>query len=119
MSPNNSGASVLHPLPRVGELDVALDTDRRAAFFQRPPTGCRCAWRRSRSSCASTKSAHAEKWARTRPEKYMPLDRMALAMAATPLINLCGFPGPALLDSILTSVSGQNCDCPRPPHGQF
>src|SRR5436305_6742167 len=28
--PKYSGASVLHPLPRVGELDVALDTDNRA-----------------------------------------------------------------------------------------
>jgi aspartate carbamoyltransferase catalytic subunit len=32
-------ASVLHPLPRVGELDVALDSDSRAVYFQQAAYG--------------------------------------------------------------------------------
>jgi hypothetical protein len=32
-------ASVMHPLPRVGELDVALDSDRRAVYFQQAAYG--------------------------------------------------------------------------------
>ena len=31
--------SVLHPLPRVGELDLALDTDSRALYFQQAAYG--------------------------------------------------------------------------------
>jgi aspartate carbamoyltransferase catalytic subunit len=34
-----SDASVMHPLPRVGELDVALDSDRRAVYFQQAAYG--------------------------------------------------------------------------------
>lgn len=34
-----AGASVLHPLPRVGELDVALDSDARAKYFQQAAYG--------------------------------------------------------------------------------
>jgi aspartate carbamoyltransferase catalytic subunit len=34
-----SQASVLHPLPRVGELDVALDTDARAVYFEQAAYG--------------------------------------------------------------------------------
>jgi len=34
-----SEASVMHPLPRVNELDVALDTDRRAIYFQQAAYG--------------------------------------------------------------------------------
>lgn len=34
-----SDASVMHPLPRVGELDVDLDTDRRAVYFQQAAYG--------------------------------------------------------------------------------
>jgi hypothetical protein len=30
---------VLHPLPRVGELDIALDSDRRAAYFRQAAFG--------------------------------------------------------------------------------
>ncbi len=37
--PKYSGASVLHPLPRVGELDVALDSDSRAVYFQQAAYG--------------------------------------------------------------------------------
>jgi aspartate carbamoyltransferase catalytic subunit len=37
--PKYSGASVLHPLPRVGELDVSLDTDSRAVYFQQAAYG--------------------------------------------------------------------------------
>ena len=37
--PKYSTASVLHPLPRVGELDVALDTDSRAVYFQQAAYG--------------------------------------------------------------------------------
>src|SRR5262249_53003472 len=32
-------ASVMHPLPRVDELDVDLDTDRRAVYFQQAAYG--------------------------------------------------------------------------------
>ncbi len=38
-------ASVLHPLPRVGELDKDLDEMPRAAYIARQPMACRCAWR--------------------------------------------------------------------------
>ncbi len=34
-----SQASVLHPLPRVGELDVSLDTDTRAVYFEQAAYG--------------------------------------------------------------------------------
>jgi aspartate carbamoyltransferase catalytic subunit len=34
-----SDASVMHPLPRVGELDIGLDTDRRAVYFQQAAYG--------------------------------------------------------------------------------
>jgi aspartate carbamoyltransferase catalytic subunit len=34
-----SEASVMHPLPRVNELDVALDNDRRAVYFQQAAYG--------------------------------------------------------------------------------
>jgi aspartate carbamoyltransferase catalytic subunit len=34
-----SQASVLHPLPRVGELDVALDRDARAVYFEQAAYG--------------------------------------------------------------------------------
>ena len=34
-----SQASVLHPLPRVGELDVAFDTDARAVYFEQAAYG--------------------------------------------------------------------------------
>jgi aspartate carbamoyltransferase catalytic subunit len=34
-----SEASVMHPLPRVNELDAALDTDRRAVYFQQAAYG--------------------------------------------------------------------------------
>jgi aspartate carbamoyltransferase catalytic subunit len=34
-----SDASVMHPLPRVGELDASLDTDRRAVYFQQAAYG--------------------------------------------------------------------------------
>jgi aspartate carbamoyltransferase catalytic subunit len=37
--PKYAGASVLHPLPRVGELDVSLDTDTRAVYFQQAAYG--------------------------------------------------------------------------------
>jgi aspartate carbamoyltransferase catalytic subunit len=37
--PQYSDASVLHPLPRVGELDVSLDTDSRAVYFQQAAYG--------------------------------------------------------------------------------
>ncbi|HLH94667.1 MAG TPA: hypothetical protein VKW08_06065 [Xanthobacteraceae bacterium] len=37
--PKYSAASVLHPLPRVGELDVALDSDSRAVYFQQAAYG--------------------------------------------------------------------------------
>jgi aspartate carbamoyltransferase catalytic subunit len=34
-----SQASVLHPLPRVGELDVSLDSDARAVYFEQAAYG--------------------------------------------------------------------------------
>jgi aspartate carbamoyltransferase catalytic subunit len=37
--PEFSQASVLHPLPRVGELDAAVDTDSRAVYFQQAAYG--------------------------------------------------------------------------------
>jgi aspartate carbamoyltransferase catalytic subunit len=37
--PRYSKTSVLHPLPRVGELDTDLDTDRRAAYFRQAAYG--------------------------------------------------------------------------------
>jgi aspartate carbamoyltransferase catalytic subunit len=37
--PKYSGASVLHPLPRVGELDASLDSDSRAVYFQQAAYG--------------------------------------------------------------------------------
>jgi aspartate carbamoyltransferase catalytic subunit len=37
--PKYSDASVMHPLPRVNELDVALDSDRRAVYFQQAAYG--------------------------------------------------------------------------------
>ncbi len=38
-SPKYATASVLHPLPRVGELDTALDSDVRAKYFQQAAYG--------------------------------------------------------------------------------
>jgi aspartate carbamoyltransferase catalytic subunit len=37
--PKYSDASVMHPLPRVNELDASLDTDRRAIYFQQAAYG--------------------------------------------------------------------------------
>jgi aspartate carbamoyltransferase catalytic subunit len=37
--PKYSEASVLHPLPRVGELDVSVDADRRAVYFEQAAYG--------------------------------------------------------------------------------
>src|SRR6266851_464585 len=37
--PRYSQTSVLHPLPRVGELDVSLDSDSRAVYFQQAAYG--------------------------------------------------------------------------------
>jgi len=37
--PKYSHASVMHPLPRVNELDVSLDSDRRAVYFQQAAYG--------------------------------------------------------------------------------
>jgi aspartate carbamoyltransferase catalytic subunit len=37
--PKYAHASVLHPLPRVGELDAALDTDSRAVYFEQAAYG--------------------------------------------------------------------------------
>jgi aspartate carbamoyltransferase catalytic subunit len=37
--PKYSEASVLHPLPRVGELDAGLDSDRRAVYFEQAAYG--------------------------------------------------------------------------------
>jgi len=34
-----SRTSIMHPLPRVGELDIALDSDRRAAYFRQAAFG--------------------------------------------------------------------------------
>lgn len=38
-APKYSKASVLHPLPRVGELDRAFDSDARAAYFEQAAYG--------------------------------------------------------------------------------
>ena len=38
-APRYSRTSVLHPLPRVDELDVSFDTDRRALYFQQAAYG--------------------------------------------------------------------------------
>jgi aspartate carbamoyltransferase catalytic subunit len=37
--PKYAEASVMHPLPRVGELDVAFDSDRRAVYFEQAAYG--------------------------------------------------------------------------------
>jgi aspartate carbamoyltransferase catalytic subunit len=37
--PKYSEASVMHPLPRVNELDASFDTDRRAVYFQQAAYG--------------------------------------------------------------------------------
>ncbi len=37
--PKYSEASVMHPLPRVNELDASFDTDRRAIYFQQAAYG--------------------------------------------------------------------------------
>ena len=37
--PKYSDASVMHPLPRVNELDAAVDSDRRAIYFQQAAFG--------------------------------------------------------------------------------
>jgi aspartate carbamoyltransferase catalytic subunit len=37
--PKYSDASVMHPLPRVNELDASFDTDRRAVYFQQAAYG--------------------------------------------------------------------------------
>jgi aspartate carbamoyltransferase catalytic subunit len=37
--PKYAEASVMHPLPRVNELDVALDSDRRAIYFRQAAYG--------------------------------------------------------------------------------
>jgi aspartate carbamoyltransferase catalytic subunit len=37
--PKYSDASVMHPLPRVGELDASFDTDRRAVYFEQAAYG--------------------------------------------------------------------------------
>lgn len=37
--PKYSEASVMHPLPRVGELDADFDTDRRAVYFEQAAYG--------------------------------------------------------------------------------
>ncbi len=37
--PKYSDASVMHPLPRVGELDVAFDSDKRAVYFEQAAYG--------------------------------------------------------------------------------
>src|SRR5262249_40415432 len=38
-APQYSDASVMHPLPRVGELDAAFDSDRRAVYFEQAAYG--------------------------------------------------------------------------------
>jgi aspartate carbamoyltransferase catalytic subunit len=38
-APKYSEASVMHPLPRVNELDASLDSDRRAVYFQQAAYG--------------------------------------------------------------------------------
>src|SRR4051794_19478373 len=37
--PKYSDASVMHPLPRVGELDASFDSDRRAVYFEQAAYG--------------------------------------------------------------------------------
>ncbi len=37
--PKYSDASVMHPLPRVGELDASFDADRRAVYFEQAAYG--------------------------------------------------------------------------------
>lgn len=37
--PKFSRTAIMHPLPRVGELDIALDSDRRAAYFRQAAYG--------------------------------------------------------------------------------
>src|SRR5262245_23125974 len=37
--PKYAEASVMHPLPRVGELDASFDTDRRAVYFEQAAYG--------------------------------------------------------------------------------
>src|SRR4051794_29051405 len=37
--PKYSDASVMHPLPRVGELDASFDNDRRAVYFEQAAYG--------------------------------------------------------------------------------
>ncbi|MGH6767550.1 MAG: hypothetical protein ACRECO_00865 [Xanthobacteraceae bacterium] len=37
--PKYADASVMHPLPRVGELDAAFDSDRRAVYFEQAAYG--------------------------------------------------------------------------------
>ena len=37
--------AVLHPLPRVNEIDLDVDDDPRAAFLSRYRTACMCVWR--------------------------------------------------------------------------
>jgi aspartate carbamoyltransferase catalytic subunit len=37
--PKYSEASVMHPLPRVGELDASFDSDRRAVYFEQAAYG--------------------------------------------------------------------------------
>ena len=37
--PKYSDASVMHPLPRVGELDAVFDSDRRAVYFEQAAYG--------------------------------------------------------------------------------
>jgi aspartate carbamoyltransferase catalytic subunit len=37
--PKYAEASVMHPLPRVGELDAAFDSDRRAVYFEQAAYG--------------------------------------------------------------------------------
>jgi hypothetical protein len=37
--PKYSDASVMHPLPRVGELDIDFDSDRRAVYFEQAAYG--------------------------------------------------------------------------------
>jgi hypothetical protein len=39
LEPKYSEASVMHPLPRVNELDASLDSDRRAVYFQQAAYG--------------------------------------------------------------------------------
>ena len=43
--PKYSEASVLHPLPRVGELDAASIPIAARSISSRRPMACRCGWR--------------------------------------------------------------------------